>query len=158
MNLKGLASAVTQEMRKNGLRKRVSVPKTVFTISGGDGNTRNFTVKGGDKTIIYTVEDVEAVLETCLEVIKKALANGEEVQARGFGKLGVKYFKRRYTRNPQGEGLVEIKAKYVPKFTIGKDLKESALIYAAKVADKFNGELPVDEFDVGKIDDEDGED
>ena len=157
MNLKGLASAVTQEMRKDGLRKRVSVPKTVFTISDGNGNEKDFTVKGGDKTVIYTVEDVEAVLETCIEVIKEALKEGEPVQVRGFGKLGVKYFKCRQTNNLNGEGTVEIKAKYVPKFTIGKDLKTCALIYASKVADKFNGELPIDDFDVGMIDDEDGD-
>lgn len=157
MNRKELISAVSKQMRAEDRRKPVSVPKTTLRITDDNGITRTFSVRGSDKSVLYNSEDVEAVLDTCLEVIKEALRNGESIDIRGFGCLCLRYFKRKMSRNPQGEGYVEIKAKYVPKFTTGVELKRCAAVYAAKVADKINEDLPVDNFNFGEID-EDSED
>ena len=75
---KELIRRMTEVMRENDIRKPISFPKHVFHISDDEGNRRDFTVKKVDKSVIYTADDVEAVLDTLQYVIQEALKAGEE--------------------------------------------------------------------------------
>ena len=55
----------------------------------------------------FTKKKSAEIVETCLELIKKTLASGEDVLISGFCKFCVKEKKQRKGRNPQtGEDIV----------------------------------------------------
>ena len=69
-------------MRENDIRKPISIPKQVFHISDDEGNHKDFTVKKIDKTVLYTADDIEAILDTLQFVIQEAVKAGEEISIR----------------------------------------------------------------------------
>lgn len=142
MNRKELSRRATELLRDNDVRKPISIPKQVFHISDDDGNVREFSVKKPDKKVLYTVEDVEQILDALLGATHESLRRGEPVTIRGFGTLGLKYRKsRELVHVGTGEDTVA-EARYSPKFTAGAALKLSAKLYEISL-DELNEELPV---------------
>lgn len=70
-------------------------------------------------------KDTETVINALGEVIKEALAKGEEVRFIGFGSFEVKERVKRKGRNPQTGEEIEIPAAKVPVFKCGKLLKSA---------------------------------
>ncbi len=70
------------------------------------------------------VRDVETAVDTVLNSIAEALVRGERVELRGFGAFSVRARKTRQGRNPRTGDVVVVKAKHVPFFKMGKDLKD----------------------------------
>ncbi|MCD8208997.1 MAG: HU family DNA-binding protein, partial [Bacteroidales bacterium] len=93
MNKRDLIREINNVLRENGVKKPISIPKHVFHISDDDGNSRDFSVKTREKTAVYTIDDVENILDACICVIEDALKRGEEVSIYSFGTLGLKYRK-----------------------------------------------------------------
>ena len=129
MNRKELVRRTAGLMREKDIRKPVSMPKQVFHISDDEGNKRDFTLRKIDKSVIYTADDVEAIIDNCIEVIQEALKHGEEISVRGFGTLGLKYRKKRTLIHVGTGEQIEMDSHYVPKFTSGHDLKMCAKVY-----------------------------
>jgi integration host factor subunit beta len=69
------------------------------------------------------VRDVETVVDAVLGCIADAMVRGERVELRGFGAFSVRSRKTRQGRNPRTGEAVVVKAKHVPFFKMGKDLK-----------------------------------
>lgn len=67
--------------------------------------------------------DVETVVNTILESITEALARGDRVELRGFGAFSTKQRRERIGRNPRNGDKVPVKAKRVPAFRTGKELR-----------------------------------
>lgn len=67
--------------------------------------------------------DVETVVDTVLASIADALVRGDRVELRGFGAFSVRSRQTRQGRNPRTGETVLVKAKHVPFFKMGKDLK-----------------------------------
>ncbi len=68
--------------------------------------------------------DVERIINTILDEIIEALANGDRVELRGFGAFSVKQRDARVGRNPRTGEAVSVTAKRVPFFKTGKELRE----------------------------------
>lgn len=68
--------------------------------------------------------DVEKIVSTIFDEISNALARGHRVELRGFGVFGVKSRNPRQGRNPRTGDSVEVDAKSVPFFKIGKTLHQ----------------------------------
>lgn len=68
--------------------------------------------------------DVEALVSAILDEISGALARGDRVELRGFGAFSTKAREARTGRNPRTGEPVEVKAKRVPVFRTGKELRE----------------------------------
>lgn len=68
--------------------------------------------------------DVERIINTVLDEVIKALANGDRVELRGFGAFSTKSRNSRQGRNPRTGEAVEVSAKSVPFFKTGKELRE----------------------------------
>lgn len=66
----------------------------------------------------------EHMLNCVLEIIQKAVCNGEEVKLVGFGTFDQSQRKARNGRNPKTGSLMTIPATCVPRFRPGKDFKE----------------------------------
>ncbi|MCK5682811.1 HU family DNA-binding protein [bacterium] len=77
------------------------------------------------KTTELTKKDVAKAIDALTTVIKKELKKGNKITLMGFGSWEVRKRKARTGRNPQTGAKIKIKAKKVPKFNPGKDLKEA---------------------------------
>jgi integration host factor beta subunit len=68
--------------------------------------------------------DAEKAVTTLWDSIRDALIKGERVEIRGFGAFSVKHFDARDGRNPKTGENITIKARSLPRFKPGKNLKE----------------------------------
>ncbi|MFN3521117.1 MAG: integration host factor subunit beta [Phenylobacterium sp.] len=71
-----------------------------------------------------TQRDVERVVGVILERMIQALETGGRVELRGFGALSVRSRDARAGRNPRTGAPVDVRAKHVPFFKSGKELRE----------------------------------
>jgi len=69
-------------------------------------------------------KDIEKVVDNLVKVIQDALKEGQKVSLTGLGSFSVKERKGRIARNPKTGEKVEVAAKKVAKFKVGKDLSE----------------------------------
>ena len=69
--------------------------------------------------------DVERVVNTILDGITDALAEGDRVELRGFGAFSVRHRPARVGRNPRTGEPIQIPASNQPKFKAGKGLKQT---------------------------------
>ena len=71
-----------------------------------------------------TQRDVERVVGVILERMINALERGGRVELRGFGAFSVRSRPARAGRNPRTGDPVDVRAKHVPFFKSGKELRE----------------------------------
>jgi len=69
-------------------------------------------------------KDAEKIVDTFFDTITETLASGERVEIRGFGSFTVKHYKPYVGRNPKTGVQIEVPAKKLPFFKVGKELKE----------------------------------
>ena len=67
------------------------------------------------------------VLGATLESIKSSLKKGQKVSLIGFGSFLVRARKARTGRNPKTGETIQIKARKVPAFSAGSELKKALL-------------------------------
>ena len=65
------------------------------------------------------------VINATFESIKASLKKGQKVALVGFGSFSVKQRKARMGRNPKTGETIQIKARKVPAFSAGAELKKS---------------------------------
>lgn len=144
MTRKELVSRTAAALKELNRRKPVSIPKHTFHISDDDGNSKDFYVKKTDKSVLYTAEDVEAILDTMIHVIMDAIKQGEEINVHGFGRLALKYMKPKKLRNVLDGEYMQIDGFYLPRFSPGNDLRRCGQIYAQSLIDmELNRPLPI---------------
>lgn len=71
-----------------------------------------------------SINEAEQTVRIFFDNIKKALAEGDKVEIRGFGSFVLKKYKGYTGRNPKTGEPVEVEPKVLPVFRTGKDLKE----------------------------------
>ena len=64
-------------------------------------------------------------LNATFEAIRSSLKKGQRVQLVGFGTFSVKQRKARMGRNPKTGEAIQIKARKVPAFQAGSELKNA---------------------------------
>jgi len=69
--------------------------------------------------------DAKRALEAFTGNVEKSLRRGEDVRLIGFGTFKVKKRKARTGINPQTKQAIKIKARKVPAFVPGSELKKS---------------------------------
>ncbi len=140
MNKKDLISRVSSVLQSNGVSKKISTPKQVFHISDNEGNHKDFIIRKTDKEVNFNSSDIGAIIDACLIVIEDSLKRGEEISIHGFGTLGLHHRAARKTKRVGTDDWVEIKARYVPKFVSGNNLKLAAKIYELSLQDSSSQE------------------
>ena len=68
--------------------------------------------------------DIEKLVNTVFDTITTALVEGNRVELRGFGAFSIRERKARLGRNPRTGDPVEVEAKRMPFFKMGKGMKE----------------------------------
>ena len=72
----------------------------------------------------FQPKEIENMVKEILERISQSLENGQRVEVRGFGSFSLHHRQSRKGRNPKTGESVELKAKSVPYFKPGKELKD----------------------------------
>lgn len=72
-----------------------------------------------------TKSEAQKVVKAVLDVVTKALENGEKVVLTGFGSFEVRHAKERYGVNPRTKERVLIPATQRPAFSPGAELKKA---------------------------------
>lgn len=70
-----------------------------------------------------TKKDCALVVDGFLNAVKLALANGENIEIRGFGTFKVRKRKTRTARNPRTGDAVQVPSRSVPVFKPSKHLR-----------------------------------
>lgn len=74
----------------------------------------------------YEKREVQAIIESFLEQIKKSLENKSDIELRGFGTFELRLRKgKKEARNPKTGEKVSVAPHYVAAFRSGKSLKQS---------------------------------
>ena len=68
--------------------------------------------------------DIETSVNAVLEHMSNSLVDGDRVEIRGFGSIGLRYRAPRIGRNPKTGESVSVPGKYVPHFKPGRLLRE----------------------------------
>ena len=68
--------------------------------------------------------DVEFSVNAILDHMRQSLANGDRIEVRGFGSIGLRYRGPRSGRNPKSGERVNVPGKCVPHFKPGRLLRE----------------------------------
>lgn len=79
-----------------------------------------------------TKKDCALVVDGFLNAVKQALAQGENIEIRGFGTFKVRRRKTRMARNPRTGESVKVPSRMVPVFKPSKHLRTKV----KKVGDK----------------------
>lgn len=70
------------------------------------------------------VREASSVTKTIIQAMTEALADGENIEIRGFGSFVVKEYGSYYGRNPKTGEKIKVAPKRLPFFKVGKELKE----------------------------------
>ena len=70
------------------------------------------------------LKKAEEVVNGVFAAMTDALQSGDRIEIRGFGSFVVKEYEAYTGRNPKTGETVPVKAKKLPFFKVGKDLKE----------------------------------
>lgn len=162
MTRRELCERAARILRMNDCRKTVHLPKQTLRVQLGK-ETRLFPIRAEDRDILYTIEDVDCVLEAVTSAIVQAMRNGEETAIMGFGKFAPKEMKPRRIQRVDTREWITTKGKYVASFDSGIDLKTAAAVYTAKMREAGNpflvdGEIEEDlDADPTELDSDDNE-
>jgi integration host factor subunit beta len=66
----------------------------------------------------------EKIVNTFFDAIQDTLVEGERVEIRGFGSFTVNHYKPYRGRNPKTGAQIQVPAKKLPFFKVGKELKD----------------------------------
>jgi len=70
------------------------------------------------------LKKAEEIVNTVFGNMEKALVEGERVEIRGFGSFKIKKYEGYQGRNPKTGQIINVSAKKLPFFKVGKELKE----------------------------------
>ena len=76
------------------------------------------------RTDTFSRKDLEVIVNTIFDSLTSALVRGDRVEIRRFGSFSVRHRDARRGRNPRTGEPVDIPARRVPFFTVGKNLRE----------------------------------
>jgi len=74
-----------------------------------------------------TFKKAEEVVNGVFAAMTDALLSGDRIEIRGFGSFVIKEYDAYMGRNPKSGESISVKAKKLPFFKVGKDLREKVL-------------------------------
>ena len=72
----------------------------------------------------FSLSTAKEIIDMFFDDMTKTLIKGDRVEIRGFGTFKVKAYKGCTGRNPKTGVKTEVKAKRLPFFKVGKELRE----------------------------------
>ncbi len=72
-------------------------------------------------------KEIKLCINTIFDSMTQALANNEKIEIRGFGSFKTKVRQAKKGKNPKTGQPIDIPAKRIPSFRVGKELKQRLL-------------------------------
>ncbi len=72
-----------------------------------------------------SLQAASSIIKTILDSMTESLVNGDNIEFRGFGSFSVRHYDSYTGRNPKTGEKTVVKAKKLPFFKVGRDLKEA---------------------------------
>lgn len=69
-------------------------------------------------------KDAEIIINLIFDTMKETFKEGKRLEIRGFGSFSIKHHKSYEGRNPKTGEKVIVPEKSVPRFKVGKELRE----------------------------------
>ena len=66
-----------------------------------------------------------SIINTILDTMTETLVKGDNIEIRGFGSFTVRHYDSYTGRNPKTRVETKVKAKKLPFFKVGKELREA---------------------------------
>jgi integration host factor subunit beta len=85
--------------------------------------TKTDLIEAVSLTVALTRKESEVIVEAIFNSIVRSLRTGNKVEIRGFGSFRTRQRQPRIGRNPKTGTRVEVPAKRIPYFKVGKELK-----------------------------------
>ena len=79
-----------------------------------------------------TIRKAKQVVRTLFSSMANALANNDRAEIRGFGSFEVKHYDGYTGKNPETGEPIKVKAKKMPFFKCGNELKERVDAYRSR--------------------------
>src|SRR5438132_10571455 len=95
-----------------------------FIVAGDCTMTKSELIDALAARSELTKARAELVVNCVFDAMTEALQRGEGIEIRGFGSFTVRPYKPYSGRNPRTGEPVEVPAKRLPFFKVGKELKE----------------------------------
>jgi len=76
-----------------------------------------------------SLHEAASITHTIIETMTAALAQGDNIEIRGFGSFVIKQYRPYEGRNPKSGKKIEVAPKKLPFFKVGKDLREQVDIH-----------------------------
>lgn len=89
----------------------------------GNITKKDLVEKISDRTGLTQV-DTKIVVESLLEAVSQSLADGKNIELRGFGRFKIKEKRARIARNPRTNEQIQVQAGFKPVFEASKELKK----------------------------------
>ena len=74
-----------------------------------------------------TRKNAEEVVGTIFSCMSEALIRGDRIEIRGFGSFKTKHYAPYVGRNPKTAEPIQVAAKVLPVFKVGRELRERVL-------------------------------
>jgi integration host factor subunit beta len=74
-----------------------------------------------------TRKNAEEVVSTIFAAMAEALIRGDRIEIRGFGSFKTKHYAPYMGRNPKTAEPIDVAAKVLPVFKVGRELRERVL-------------------------------
>lgn len=78
--------------------------------------------------LAYTMDiptrQATSIVNILIDTMSDTLAQGENIEIRGFGSFAVKEYKSYTGRNPKSGETFKVKPKKLPVFKVGRELRE----------------------------------
>jgi integration host factor subunit beta len=70
-----------------------------------------------------SLKEAEIVVNTMFKMMTETLRNGDRIELRGFGSFKIKDYESYMGRNPKTGERIQVKAKKMPFFKVGRELR-----------------------------------
>ncbi|MDD3815795.1 MAG: integration host factor subunit beta [Desulfocapsaceae bacterium] len=87
--------------------------------------TKSELIEALSNELNFSISETTGIISTILDSMTDALANGDNIEIRGFGSFTIKHYEPYTGRNPKTGKETEVKAKKLPIFKVGKDFREA---------------------------------
>lgn len=74
-----------------------------------------------------TRKRAEELVNTIFQAMEDALVRGDRIEIRGFGSFKTKHYTAYTGRNPKTGDPIDVEAKVLPVFKVGRQLRERVL-------------------------------
>ncbi len=96
-----------------------------MTSTGSLSMNKSDLIKSLAEQSGLTLRKAEEIVDTVFDTMTQALRDGDRIEIRGFGSFTVKEYEGYVGRNPKTGDKIEVDAKWLPFFKVGKELRDS---------------------------------